>query len=173
MVSGIETLIISLRDAGFPLILLWLLTLSIVYGLLSHANIPKSLTTRGLISLTAAFLVLLTAAASPAVAFMQNLLTASIVLAFTILLAVIFLEMGGVKQEGKHIISAYPKFFGAIILVIFVGVFMGAGGMKILGISAFSTGKGLSTGVISIGLFLIIIAAAVWLLYKETSGDKK
>ena len=68
--AGLECFIVALREAGFTLVLLWLLTLAIVYGMLSHAKMPKSDTAKGIIAISAAFLVLLAAAASPAVAFL-------------------------------------------------------------------------------------------------------
>src|SRR5437867_1610085 len=80
--NPVENLILGLRAAGFQLVLLWLLTLAVVYGILSHVEIPKSLSARGVISISLAFLVLLAGAAGQAVTFVSNLVTASLLVAF-------------------------------------------------------------------------------------------
>ena len=116
--SGLETLIISLRDAGFPLILLWLLTLSVVYGILSHISVPKSLSARGVIAIVAAFMVLFAAAANEATTFIQNLVVSGIVIAFALLIIMIFLELTGTKAGGEHIFAKHPKQFGIAIIVL-------------------------------------------------------
>lgn len=160
--AGIETLIINLREAGFLLILLWLLTLAIVYGILSHVAIPKSKPTQGIISIVSAFLVLLAAAGGPAAIFISNLLTVSIVLAFGLLIAVIFLEVTGIPS-GKEVFGKHPRFFAAIILVLLALIFIGAGGLGILNIPAIN----ISSPVAAIVFFLIVMVAAIFVLLKE------
>jgi len=59
--NPIESLIENLKAVGFQLVLLWLLTLAVVYGVLSHVEIPKSVSARGVISIVSAFMVLLAA----------------------------------------------------------------------------------------------------------------
>jgi hypothetical protein len=165
---GLECFIISLREAGFTLILLWLLTLSIVYGMLSHSGMPKSVTARGVISISAAFLVLLAAAATPAVSFLQNLITASVLIAFGLILAMIFLEITGTKKEGKHVFEHHPKFFGGMILFLVVLVFIGAGGLEVINIPVFA----FSDTIIAVMLFGGVMIVSIWVLMKE-SGAKK
>lgn len=169
--AGIEDMIVILRDAGAPLVLLWLLTLAVVYGMLHHAKIPQSNTAKGVIALSAAFLVLLASAASPAVAFLQNLVVAGVLIAVGLLVAVIFLEIGQVKTGGTHIFMAHPKFFGGIILLILLSVFIGAGGLSVINISV----PEISDTLVAIVIFAIIIAVAFWFMYKEgmPGGDKK
>lgn len=162
--------IVSLRDAGVTLILLWALTLSIVWGLLHHASIPKSVSARGVISLAAAFLVLLAAAASPAVAFLQNLIVATVLIAFGLIMAVLFLELTGTKVGEDSVFKAHPKFFGAAILIILVAVFVGAGGLNVIGLPAIE----LSTTVLALLLFVGVMVAAVYVMMHESKpGDKK
>lgn len=166
---GLECFIISLREAGFTLVLLWLLTLSIVYGMLAHASIPKSATARGVISITVAFLVLLAAAATPAVAFLQNLITASIVIAFGLLTVVIFLEISGAKKgEGGHLISEHPRIFGGMIVLLLVLVFVGTGGLNVVNVPAID----ITSTIGGIILFLAVMLVAIYILVKE-GGTKK
>ena len=76
--NPIEDLILNLKAAGFQLVLLWLLTLAIVYGVLSHIDLPKSITTRGVISIVASFMVLIAAAGTQAADFVSTLMSSSI-----------------------------------------------------------------------------------------------
>src|SRR3972149_1835057 len=103
--NPIENLVSGLRAAGFQLVLFWLLVLAVTYGILSHVEIPKSLSARGVISISLAFLALLAAAAGQAADFVSNLVTASILVAFGLMFAVIFLEIAGVKSEGNDALT--------------------------------------------------------------------
>lgn len=169
MVTPIDLFIVALRDAGVTLILLWALTLSIVWGLLHHAQIPKSVSARGVISLAAAFLVLLAAAASPAVAFLQNLIVATVLIAFGLIVAVIFLEITGVKVGENTVFKEHPKFFGAAILIILVAVFVGAGGLNVIGLPAIQ----ISTTILAFLLFIGVMVAAVYVMMHESKGGEK
>lgn len=170
MVTPIDAFVIVLRDAGATLILMWALTLSIVWGLLHHAGIPKSVSARSVISLAAAFMVLLAAAASPAVAFLQNLIVATVLIAFALMVAVIFLEITGVKvSEESSVFKAHPKFFAAVILIILVAVFVGAGGLNVIGLPVIN----ISTTVLAFLLFISVMVAAVYVMIHETSKEGK
>jgi len=164
--NPIENLVSGLRAAGFQLVLLWLLTLAVVYGILSHVEIPKSLSARGVISICLAFLVLLAAAAGQAATFVSNLVTASILVAFGLMFAVIFIEIAGAKHEGKHVLTMHPKFFGIIILLLTALIFIGAGGLGLLNLPSIS----ITSPTIAILFFLIIMAVAVWIMFKESGG---
>jgi hypothetical protein len=165
--NPIETMITGLRDAGFQLVLLWLLTLAIVYGVLSHIELPKSITARGVISIVAAFMVLLAAAGTQAANFISNLMTSSILVAFGLLMAMIFLEITGTKASGEHIFAKHPKFFGAAIIILAILIFIGSGGLTFLNIPLIAV----SDGSVAIIFFLIVMVASIWILIKE--GDKK
>ncbi len=168
MVTPVETFAVMMREAGITLVLLWVLTLAIVWGLLSHANMPKSGAVRGVIALAAAFLVLLAAAASPAVAFLQNLITAGILIAFGLLVAVVFLEILGIKA-GEQFFGKYSAFFGILILLLLVAIFIGAGGLGIVGLPKIA----LDQGVVAFLIFGIVIIAAVGIMMKEVGGKKE
>lgn len=167
--NPIESLIVSLRAAGFQLVLLWLLTLAVVYGVLSHVELPKSITARGVISIVAAFMVLLAAAGTQAADFISTLTTSAIVVAFGLIIAMIFLEITGTKVGGEHIFAKHPKFFGAALLILVILIFVGAGGLGILNIGI--PFMSLSDPLIAIIFFLLIMVASIWILVKET-GEK-
>ena len=167
--TGIECFIIALREAGFTLVLLWLLTLAIVYGMLSHAKLPKSDTMKGLISISSAFLVLLAAAASPAVAFLQNLIVSSIMIAFGLMVLMIFLEITGTKHEGDSIFSKHSKWFGAGIVVIMILIFVGAGGLGIINIPDIGFDESMTAVLLFVGVMLV----SIWVIIKEGSKPKK
>ena len=168
MVSALETMIVSLRETGFPLILLWLLSLAITYGILSHVKIPQSQSARGIISIVISFMVLIAAAATQVVSFVTNLIIAGIMVAFGLLVAVIFLEISGAKHDDKHIFALHPKFFGLALIVLLVLIFIGAGGLGILNIPAIE----ITTPLLAIVFFLLVMAAAIWIMMKEAGGEK-
>lgn len=163
-------LIVNLRETGFPLILLWLLSLAITYGILSHVKIPQSLSARGVISIVVSFMILVAAAATQVVSFVTNLVIAGVMIAFGLLFAVMFLEIAGAKHEGKHIFALHPKFFGLALIILLVLIFIGAGGLGILNIPNIE----ITTPMLAIVFFLIIMAVAVWVMFKEGgAGEKK
>jgi hypothetical protein len=166
--NPIETMVVTLRDAGFQLVLLWLLTLAVVYGILSHIELPKSITARGVISIVASFLVLVAAAGTQAATFLSALTTSSIAVAFGLIVTMIFLEITQTKAGGEHIFSKHPRFFGAALIIIAILVFVGAGGLSFIAIPTFA----ISTSVLAIGVFLIVMMASVWILVKETGESK-
>ncbi len=168
LANPIESMIVTLRDAGFQLVLLWLLTLAVVYGILSHVELPKSITARGVISIVASFLVLVAAAGTQAATFLSSMTTGAIVVAFGLMITMIFLEITQTKAEGEHIFSKHPRFFGAALIAIAIMVFVGAGGLNFIAIPMIS----ISAPVMAIGVFLIVMVASVWILVKETGESK-
>jgi len=164
--NPIESMIVTLRDAGFQLVLLWLLTLAVVYGVLSHLELPKSLTARGVISIVSSFLVLVACAGTMAANFLSNLATSAIAVAFGLMFTMIFLEITGTKVSGEHIFAKHPKFFATALIIIAILVFIGAGGLSFIAIPEIV----ISTPIAAIGLFLIVMMASVWILFKE--GEK-
>lgn len=165
MVTPVEVFILTLREAGITLVLLWVLTLAIVWGLLSHANIPKSGAVRGIIALTSAFLVLLAAAASPAVAFLQTLIVSSILIAFGLLVGIVFLELIGARDA----VSKHGVHLGFILLLLLVAIFVGAGGLGVIPLPVLS----LDPTVVAFVIFTLVIVSAVWIMLKEVGGEKK
>ncbi|MFH1474126.1 MAG: hypothetical protein ABIE55_04540 [Candidatus Aenigmatarchaeota archaeon] len=169
LANPVEDLIINMRAAGFQLVLLWLLTLAVVYGILSHIELPKSITTRGVIAIVASFMVLIAAAGTQAAGFISTLMTSSIVVAFGLIIAMIFLEITGTKIGGEHVFAKHPKFFATALLVLLILIFIGAGGLEILNIP--NIGISLSDPLIAIVFFLIIMVASIWIMVKETGKN--
>ncbi len=161
--AGLQDLILNLRAEGFPLLLLWVLTLAVVYGILSHINLPQSKVVRGTISIVSAFFVLFAAASGPAVQFVENIMVAGIVIAFGLLLVMIFMELTGAKKGGEHIFAAHPKFFGLAFIVLLGLIFIGAGGMGLLNIPAIR----ITEPTIAILFFAAIMIATIGVLMKE------
>lgn len=164
--AGLTTLIATLRASGFPLILLWLLTLSVVYGILSHIKIPNSKTVRGVISIVAAFMVLFAAASGPAAVFVENIVVSGIVIAFGLFIVLIFLEIAGAKEGGAHIFAKHPIFFGIALLILTILIFIGAGGLGILNLPAIR----ITEPLLAIVFFLVVMVVAIWILMKETKS---
>ncbi|MDD5416947.1 MAG: hypothetical protein PHU12_03145 [Candidatus Aenigmarchaeota archaeon] len=163
--AGLETLILSLRESGFPLILLWLLTLSVSYGILSHVDIPKSKVARGVISIVAAFMVLFAAASGPAAVFIENIITSGIVIAFGLMTVIIFFEIAGAKSGKEHLFAKHPIFFGISLLILAILIFIGAGGLGILNMPDLSSL--FTEPIIAILFFMVIMGVTVWVLLKE------
>jgi len=163
--GALQTLIVSLRAGDFPLVLLWLLTLAVVYGILSHISLPKSHVVRGVISIVAAFMVLFAAAAGPAAVFIENIVVSGIVIAFGLLIVMIFLELAGIKG-GEHLFAKHPLFFGVAILILVILIFIGAGGLGIINLPSIR----ISEPIIAIVFFLIVMVMAIWILMKESKG---
>ncbi len=162
--NPIETLVLNLKAAGFQLVLLWLLTLAIVYGILSHVEIPKSISARGVISIVSAFMVLLAAAGTQAANFISNLITSSVLVAFGLLMTMIFLEITGTKSAGEHVFAKHPRFFASAIIILGILIFIGAGGLTILHLPHIV----LSDPLIALIFFLIVMITSIWILVKET-----
>ena len=97
----------------------------------------------------------------------HNLMTSSILVAFGLLMAMIFLEITGTKASGEHIFAKHPKFFGAAIIILAILIFTGSGGLTFLNIPLIAV----SDGSVAIIFFLIVMVASIWILIKE--GDKK
>lgn len=165
--NPIESFIVTLRAAGFQLVLLWLLTLSVVYGILSHLSIPKSVSVRGVISIVAAFMVLLAAAGTQAATFVSTLTTSSVLIIFGLMITMMFLELVGAKDEDKHIFAKHPRFFGAGIILLAILIFIGSGGLGLINIPAIA----FTDPFIAMIFFLIVMVASIWILVKE-SGEK-
>jgi hypothetical protein len=160
--NPIENMIIGLRDNGFGLVMLWLLTLAIVYGILTKLQLPNSNGTRGVIAIASSFLVLIAAAGTGAALFLTNFITFVMVIGVGIIMTLVLLEISGAKFGDVHIFGKYPTIFAPIILAIAVALFLAAAGINPLAIfnAAWSS-------VLVCGIFLFIVVATVWTLMKS------
>lgn len=161
----------------FTYALPWLLTFAIVYGLLEHYEIPKDKSARAVISLVLAFLVL--PAAAPIMSVLTEMGLGLVILFCGILFFLILLELTGTKhreieeKEGKRgekvkIISRgseriherHTKSFGIIVIILALLIFIGSGGMELIGIEIPNVNMPLL-------FFIGIMVLAVWWMAKE------
>ena len=162
LATPLDNMIVGLRDSGFGLVLLWLLTLAVVFGALTHAKMPDSIAVRGVISIVASFLVLMAAAGTQIALFMSTLTSYGMVVAFTVIIALILLELAGAKMAGKHIFEMHPTFFGLMLVLIVIFLFIAAGGL-----SLFSLQIEVTSPIVGLIIFLSIIVGTVWAITKD------
>ena len=134
----------------------WMLTLAIVYGILEHYKMPKNDSSRAVIALVSAFLVLPLA---PSLAsFLTGMVKGLLVVAVGILTALIFVEMLGYKVgKGENIFDKHPIGFGIVMILIAIIVFVGAGGLELVDISFH-----ISSEVLAALFFLAAMTLGVW-----------
>lgn len=162
MVSLIGQMIQNLEQAGFfAYILPWLFTLAVTFGVLEHYDMPDSVSARGVIALVAAFLVL--PVGGVIAPFMESLVKGFVVVAAFLLVAVIFVELLGFKAgDIDNIFHEHPRSFGIIMILLAVLVFVGAGGMNLLGVS-----MDVSNELLTLLFFLGIVTIGVWFITSE------
>ncbi|MFH0830257.1 MAG: hypothetical protein V1887_03810 [Candidatus Aenigmatarchaeota archaeon] len=181
-------LLLPLERLGFGDILLWLLSFALVYGILNQTNMPKSKPVRGIIAIVVAFFVLLSAPAS-IITTLTNLSTGLLVVLLGILVVFTFLEIAGVKHlkvgktkkikgpDGKeydapaeyvqeNMFTGHPKVWAAVLIIVAIVLFAGAGGLSI-------TGLALPSGIDPMGALVMamIALAVIWLVMEK--GDEK
>ena len=98
--------------------------------------------------------------------FIQNLIVASIMIAFGLIIVMIFLEITGTKLGGEAVFAKHPRFFAAAIIILVILIFIGAGGLGLINIPTIT----ITDPMIAIAFFLIIMAVAVWVMFRETGG---
>jgi hypothetical protein len=172
MMVDVSTVGMFLQRLGFADIMLWLLTFAIMYGVLGQANVPKSKEARAIISIVVGLLVLF-AAPQTLVAFLAQMSASFVLVAIGLLVLIVFLEAAGIKHkvpvinpktgkpgiEEHPFLSAHPTITGITFVIIAVLIFVGAGGLNLLGLKI-PYGFDL-TGVI---FFVAIIVAILWIL---------
>jgi len=160
MVSPIETFILNMKAAGLPLIFLWMLALAVIYGILSHINLPKSMTARAVISIISAFMVLFAAAATAVTTFISTMISIFIVIAIGLFILLIFFEMMQIKAGEKPVFTAHYKIFASALIFLVIIAFISAGGLSIIGFPRIA----MDETMLGIFLFLIIMVLTIWIL---------
>ncbi len=175
-----------LQNLGFTQILIWLLTFAIVQGILSQIQVPKSRASQTIISIAVAFLVLLSPVSGLLGPVLARLSSGLLLLILGILVLLVFLEVTGLKfrhmvetrdkETGKvtgrgivesKLFEAHPRLFAIILIVFAVLLFVGAGGLGLLGFSVNLPSLGLSPfALLIIG---IIALAVIWMIMER--GD--
>lgn len=170
----------SLANLGLPEILLWLLSFAVVYGILSQVGkggIPKDRAARAIIGIVVAFLVLF-AAPDRLITVLSQMSAGLILVVLAIIVFIAFLEVAHVRSRGKIIqydqkgnpiweheaislFEKHPTVFAVALLIIAVLIFIGAGGLSLIGISINLTG---STNMTLFFFVVIIIAILAMVL---------
>ncbi len=165
------TIVNNLQSWGFFLYLFpFLLTLAIVYGVLSFAakeQLPKS--ARGLIAIVLAFSMMLYSFWNPGIVqFFANLTGGGLIFFSGLLFVIIFLGLMGVKiRDITWGDNKWAKWISVLVLLfISLIIFLGAGAG-----SFFTLPSWVSTGeFMTLLFFVFIIAIAVWWLGSDEKG---
>lgn len=169
-----------MQNSYFVLLLPWLLTFAIVFGILAHYEIPKSKSARAIISIVIAFFTL--PFAGPILSTIQGLGTGLILVIMGIIFLLILFELTGTRHrkgepkavgpggellgeeeriQTKKITEKYAIPFAVVVIIIAFLVFIGAGGLDVLGITIPSLNY-------SVLFFLgIMVLAIFWMLASE------
>ncbi len=161
--SVLEEMLITLKQQGFDLILVWVLTMAIVYGVLTKVKMPESYSARGAISIAVGFLVMLASAGTAIPVIIMHMVTTMIVVGFALLLVVIFLELLGIKS--LELMEKHANIALVIIAVIAFFSFLASGGS-----SVFGTAIRVPEAIVTMVLFFIFAGIIIWLLAKEEGG---
>ncbi len=173
----------EIERLGFADILLWLLTFAVVYGVLTQVKIPASNAARAIISIVAGFLVLL-AVPAQLITVLSNMSSNLILIVLGILALIVFLEVAGVKTKGKVVgqhketgeyayehkdpisyLTYHKNVTAAVIIIIAALVFIGSGGLGLLGLSSIP-----QFDLTGLFFFIVIIMAVIWMIAE--SGKK-
>ena len=154
-----------LAGIGLPQMLIWVLAFAISFAVISKI-LSKAPAT--LISIVIGFLALM-AAPVGLVLVIATMSTGLIVLAIGLIVLIALLEIAGVrhgagftkdgkKVEGLRTFEAHPSAVAAILLAVAAIIFVAAGGLPLIGISAIPT--------IGMGTWLLIIVGVgvLWML---------
>ena len=149
----------TLQNLGFPEILLWLLSFAIVYGVLHQVKLPQSNAARAIISIVIGFLVILSAPIE-IISFLSKLSSALVMVVLGILILLVFLEIAGIGKGGT-LIKKHEVYFAAALVIIAVLVFVGAGGLQLIGFPQIDIS---GQANVTIFFFIVIIVAIIWMV---------
>jgi hypothetical protein len=171
---------------GLTQIILWMITFAVVYGVLSQVGdkgMPQHKGSRGIIAIVVAFMVLFGAPTQMS-AMIGQISSSLLLIVLGLLTVIVFIEAAGVKVipvigygpkgealHGKEtsIFEAYGTYFGIALVFVAIMIFVGAGGLKYIGLGNIS-GFG-NIDVLGAGLFVMIVLAIIWMIAE--SGSEK
>jgi len=179
------TTIASLQTLGLPEILLWLLSFALINGLLHQAQMPKSAASRTIIAIVAAFFVLF-AVPDSMISVLAQMSSGLVLIIVGLLVLFVFFEVAGVKahrdievttKEGQtfkkreylKVHEKYGMIFAAILGIMAILLFVGAGGLALLGWQM----PDLTPYTQISFLFLVVIIGMIAWMVKETSKEKE
>lgn len=161
-----------LQAMGIESILLWLLSFAVVFGILAQANTPKDKPSRAIISIVVAFFVLF-ATPTTLMSAISSMSSSLLLIIMAFLVLAIFIEVAGMKAPHKHvgrgmymkeehesIFHKYEMAWIAVFLIIAFLLFMGAGGLKIIGLeTAFP-----NINTVGLAFFIVIVIAVIYMI---------
>jgi hypothetical protein len=143
---------------GMSHVLLWVLTFAISFGILEVLKIfgDKGKKVNAIVGVVMASFVLLAAPAAT-ISVISNMSNSFVGLAMGIIILMALLQIAGAKTS----YNSWTKYIAIILAVIAVVVFLGAGGMALIGVSS------IPSLAISPGMWIvaIVVIAVVWLAY--------
>jgi hypothetical protein len=168
------------QKLGMTDLLIWLLSFAVIYGLLTLAKVPKSREARAIIGFVFGLLIILTAPTAAIAAFITKYASAMVLLAFGLLMLIIFFEVLGIKgkrsifveREGKRVkigeegvfpfLSEHPYLFSVALLIIAGFIFVAAGGLELIGIK-------IPAGINPVGaaFFVLMVIAVLWMVLSK------
>lgn len=168
----------SLQNLGLPEMVIWLLSFAIIFGALGQAKLPKSASSRLIISLVLAFFVLFAAPAN-VVQVLSNFSSSIVLVLMALIVLMVFFEVFGVRikkkvpvmHQGKKIDDAVHEYtvfesYGYLFFFAFVVIaallFVNSGGLAALGLNI-----NLSPYATTTTAFLIFILLAVVWMFAE------
>ncbi len=159
---------VEFADPFFIYALPWLLVFALVYGILSQLGdgIPKSDAARAVISIVLAFFSLLFA--EPLMVFLQRMGGSAIVILTAFLFFLILVELTKLKGGAVGFLGSHPGKLALVILVIVVVLFLGSGGIELLGLGEIDSPLDPATI-----FFLVVVALSIWWMVKESEDKGK
>ncbi|MBR9682550.1 MAG: hypothetical protein GOV02_02655 [Candidatus Aenigmarchaeota archaeon] len=165
-----------LSNMGLPEIMLWLLSFAIVYGVIDKVKFIANREVNAIIAIVTAFLVLF-ATPIELIMVLSSMSQSLVLVVLGILVLFVFAEVAGLRHkevvfgpDGKPLkevdvplFSANKTVTGIAFLIITILIFVGAGGLGILGWNVDLTG-GLSTSML---FFVVVIIAILWMITEK------
>ena len=170
-----------INSLGVPQIMLWLLSFAAMYGLMTQAKVPKDKPSRAIISFVAAFFVIL-ATPTALIEVIERMSQSLVLIILGLLVIIVFLEVAGIKTKGKikgydkegkpiyehggesiSLFEYYGKYFALILIILAILVFIGAGGLNLLGFNISLSGMNTMTLL----FFIVIILAVTWMIFEK------
>ena len=161
-----------LSNMGLPEIMLWLLSFAIVFGILEKLKFIPNKEINAIIAMVTGFLVLL-ATPLETISVLASMSQSLILVVLGLLVLLVFIEVAGLrhierwKDDKGQLHEAEVTFFsenkqvlGLGFLLVGILVFIGAGGLELLGWNVDLTGT-LSTSML---FFVVVIIAILWMI---------
>ena len=135
-------------------ILLWVLTFAITYGILEVLGIfgKGKKRVNAMVALALASFVLLSAPVA-VISVISNMSNSMVTLAVGVIVLMALVSIAGVGEAWKN----YAKYVAAVLVLIAVAVFMGAGGLTLIGVGSIpSLGIGPEIWVIALVVIAVV-----------------